>query len=151
MGAALEDGDQVDGVHDEHDPRQKHPPARRSIPPLQELGDGLGVIGLGHGPDPGRHDPGEAGEGDVHQGGPDHPGEAGDEAVPAAAEKRGRAEVGGGEGDPDHGGVHYVPIGDDEPREGPLPKLYGEGDDDRNVGDEEDLVNHRISSESQRR
>lgn len=147
MGAALEDGDQVDGVHHEHDPREKHPAARRAVPPFQKLGNGLGVVGLGHRPDFGRHDPGEAGEGDVHECRPDHPGKAGDEAVPAAAEKRGRAEVGGGEGDPDDGGVHDVSIGDDEPREGPLPELYGEGDDDRDVDDEEDLVNHRISSE----
>lgn len=151
MGAPLEDGDEVDGVHDEHDHRQEDPPSRRAVPPLQQLRNGLGVVGLGHRPDLGRHDPGEAGEGDVHQGRPDHPGEAGDEAVPAPSQKRGRAEVGGGEGDPDDGGVHDVPIRYDEPREGPLPEPYREGDDDRDVDDEKDLVNHRISSESQRR
>ena len=75
----------------------------------------------------------------------------GREAAPAAAEKRGRAEAGGGEGDLDDGGAHHVQIGDDEPGEGPLPELYGEGDDDRDVDDEKDLVNHRISSEWQRR
>lgn len=147
MGAALEDGDQVDGVHDEHYHREEDPAARRAVPSLQKLGNGLGVVGFGHLPDFGGHQPGEAGEADVHEGRPDHPGEASDEAVTAAAEKRGRAEVGGGEGDPDDGGVHDVPIGDDESRKGPLPELYREDDDDCDVGDEKDLVKHRISSE----
>ena len=151
MGAALEDRDQVDGVHHQHYHREEDPAARRAVPSLKKLRDGLGVVGLGHRPDFWGHQPGEAGEGDVHEGRPDHPGEAGDEAVPAAAEKRGRAEVGGGEGDPDDGGVHDVSIGDDESRKGPLPEPYGEDDDDGDVGDEKDLVNHRISSKLQRR
>jgi len=124
VGAPLEDRDQVDGVHHKHYHRQEDPATRRSVPSLQKLGHGLGVVGFRHRPDPGRDQPGDAGEGDVHEGRPDYPGKAGDEAVPATAEERGRAEVGGGEGDPDHGRVHDVAVRDDESRKGSLPELY---------------------------
>lgn len=71
MGAPLEDRYQVDCLHHQHYHRQKDPAAGGAVPFLQKLGNGLGVVGFRHRPDPGRHQPGDAGEGDVHEGRPE--------------------------------------------------------------------------------